>query len=149
MFKKAAITILVAVLSCAAFSESQPKYGWKERPTEKFELSNRAERKLSLVILPIGASDNAMIDLRMTSEFPVNMSVQNARGDTVNGCRYTGVRDLQSHCSLRWDGRPKYIVIEDANQAGLSHAKNWADALNRVNLTISDYTCVKHCAKLR
>jgi hypothetical protein len=89
MRKKTVITALVALLTCAAFSESHPaQYGWKERPTEKFALSNRAKRKLPLELLSIGGSDNAMINVQLTSQFPVNMSVQDARGDSVGSCHY-------------------------------------------------------------
>jgi hypothetical protein len=149
MWRKTAIAALVALLGCAAFSESHPKYGWRERPTEKFDLSNRAKRKLSLMTSPIGVSDSAMIKLRLTSQFPVKLSVQNARGDSVGDCYYGEVTDVTTNCSMRWDKMPKYVVVEDANQAGLTQKAKWADALNRVTLTISDYTCVKHCPKFQ
>ena len=35
MLKKIAITALVAMLSCAALAEAHPRYGWKDRPSEK------------------------------------------------------------------------------------------------------------------
>ena len=79
MQKKMAITALVALLSCAAFTQSHPRYDWKARPTEKFALSNRAKRKLPLVISPVGASENAMVNLALNSQFPVNLSVQDAQ----------------------------------------------------------------------
>jgi hypothetical protein len=150
MHRKTAISALVALLGCAAFSQSHPaRYGWKERPTEKFALSNRAKRKLPLAILPIGGSDNAMINVQLTSQFPVNVSAQNARGDSTGSCHYAEVSELTANCSLRWDSKPKYIVVEDANQAGLTEGTKAPNALNRVTLTISDYTCVKNCPKLQ
>jgi hypothetical protein len=147
MQKKLVITALVAVLSCVAFCES--RYGWKERPTEKFALSNRAKRKLPLEVVPIGGSDNAFINLQLTSQYPVNMSVQDARGDSLGSCRYAQVSDLTANCSLKWDRRPKYIVVEDANQAGLVEGEKGQNALNKVTLRISDYTCEKNCPKLQ
>ncbi len=147
MRKKMVITALVAMLSCVAFSESQ--YGWKERREEKFSLSNRAKRKLPLELAPIGGSDNAFINLQLTSEFPVNFSVQDARGDSIGSCRYAQVTDLTANCSLRWDSRPKYIVVEDANQAELMEGERGQNALNKVKLRISDFTCEKNCPKLR
>jgi hypothetical protein len=67
MRKKIVITALVAMLSCVAFSES--RYGWKERPAEKFSLSNRAKRKLPLELVPIGGSENAFINLQLLHGF--------------------------------------------------------------------------------
>lgn len=147
MRKKTVITALVAMLSCAAFSES--RYGWKEHPAEKFALSNRAKRKLPLEVLPIAGSDNVFINLQLTSQFPVNFSVQDARGDSVGSCRYAQVTDLTANCSLKWDSKPKYIVVEDANQAELMEGQRGQNALNKVKLRISDYTCEKNCPKLR
>jgi hypothetical protein len=147
MRKKLVITALVATLSCVAFSES--RYGWKERPTEKFALSNRATRKLPLEIVPIGGSDNAFINLQLTAQFPVNFTVQDARGDSLGSCRYAHVSDLTANCSLKWDSRPKYIVVEDANQAELMEGGKGQNALNKVTLKISDYTCEKNCPKLQ
>lgn len=150
MWKKTAITALMALLSCTAFSESHPaRYGWKERPAEKFALSNRAKRKLQLELLPIGSSGNAFINLQLTSRFPVNLSVQNARGDSAGNCRYSDVTDLAANCSLRWDNMPQYLVIEDANQAELMEGVKGQKALNKVTLTISDYSREKHCPKFQ
>lgn len=150
MQKKLAITALVALLSCAAFAESHAaRFDWKERSAEKFALSNRAKRKLPLMIPAIGGSDNAMINVQLTSQFPVNMSVQDARGDSAGSCHYADVTELRANCSLRWDRAPKYIVVEDVNQAGLTEGTRGPDALNRVTLTISDYICVKNCPKLQ
>lgn len=146
--RKIVITALVAMLSCAAFSQSHPaRYGWKEHPTEKFALSNRAKRKLPLETVPYGGGDNALINVQLSSQFPVNISVQDARGDSVGSCHYAGVTELAANCSLRSDNRPRYIVIEDANQAGLTEGMKASDALNKVKLAISDYTCEKHCPK--
>jgi hypothetical protein len=148
MQKKTAITALAALLSCAAFAESHPaRFDWKARPAEKFALSNRAKRKLPLVVSPIGQSENAMVNLQLASQFPVNMSVQDARGDSIGSCRYTDVTELAANCSLRWDTKPKYIVVEDVNQAGLTQGLKGAGALNRVTLTVSDYICKKNCPK--
>jgi len=148
MQKTTAITALVALLSCAAFTESHPaRFEWKARATEKFALSNRAKRKLSLEVSPIGQSENAMINLQLASQFPVNMSVQDARGDSIGSCRYTDVTELEANCSLRLDSKPKYIVVEDVNQAGLTEGLKGADALNRVTLIVSDYVCKKNCPK--
>jgi hypothetical protein len=150
MQKKTVITALVVLLSCAAFSQSHPaRYGWKERPTEKFALSNRAKRKLPLVLVPIKGSNNAMINVQLTAQFPANISVENARGNRAGSCHYVDVTELTANCSLLSDGKPKYIVIEDANQAGITEGTKAMDALNRVTLTISDYTCVKDCSKIQ
>jgi hypothetical protein len=150
MWKKTAITALVALLSCTLFSETHPaRYGWKERPTEKFALSNRAKRRLPLELLPIGGTDNAFINLQVNSQFPVNMSVQNARGDSVGNCHYAGVTGLDANCSLQWDNMPRYLVVEDANQAELVGGVKSQNALNKVTVTISDYKCEKHCPKLQ
>jgi hypothetical protein len=150
MHKKTAITALVALLSCAAFSESRPsRFDWKARPTEKFALSNRAKRKLPLAIPPIGASDTAMVNLALTSQFPVTISVQDARGDSVGSCHYSAVTEIAANCALRWDNKPRYIVIEDVNEAGLTEGMKGTDALNRVTLIVSDYTCKKNCPKLQ
>jgi len=150
MWKKMAITALVAMLGCAAFSQSHPaKYGWKERPSEKFALSNRAKRKLPLEIVPIGGSDNVFINLQLTSQYPVTLSVQNARGDAVGGCRFNNVTLVMANCSLRWDNTPKYIVVEDANQAELMAGMKGDNALNKVTLTLNDYVCEKHCPELK
>jgi len=150
MQKKMAITALVALLSCAAFTESHPtRFDWKARPTEKFALSNRAKRKLPLLIPAIGGSDAAMVNLALTSQFPVTISVQDARGDSVGSCHYADVTEIAANCSLRWDNKPKYIVVEDVNQAGLTQGMKGSDALNRVTLIVSDYTCKKNCPKLQ
>lgn len=84
MRKKLAITVLVALLSGAALAETHPiQYGWKERPPEKFALSNRAKRRLPLEIVPVAGSDNVLLNLQLTAHFPVNLSVQNARGENL------------------------------------------------------------------
>jgi hypothetical protein len=90
-----------------------------------------------------------MINVQLTSQFPVNMSVQNARGDSIGSCHYSNVTELTANCSIRWDSTPKNIVIEDGNQAGLTEGTKGSDALNRVKLRVSDYTCVKDCPKLQ
>ena len=149
MQKKTAITLLVALLSCTAFSESHPKFGWKQRPTDKFELSNRAKRNLPLAVTPIGASETAVINVQLTSQYPVNMSVQNARGESLGGCYYPYVTNLAANCSMRWSSQPKYLVVEDANQAEFMQGKRGRDALNHVSLTINEYTCTKNCSKLQ
>ena len=120
MPKKMTITALVALLSCAAFAESPVRYDWKARPAERFALSNRAKRRLLLEIPVIGGSDNAIVNLALTSDYPVTLSVQDARGDSVGSCRYTDVTEIAANCSLRWGNKPKYIVIEDVNEAGLT-----------------------------
>lgn len=90
MRKNTAIVALVVLLSGAAFSQSRPShYGWKDRASEKFALSNRAKRRLPLAMLPIEGSDNALINVQLTAQFPINLSVQDARGDSVGSCRYT------------------------------------------------------------
>jgi hypothetical protein len=150
MRNKAVITALVAMLSCAAAAQSRPaRYGWSPRPTEKFALSNRAKRRLPLEIVPAVGSDSVFINLQLTAQFPVNMSVQNARGDSVGNCRYADVTMLAANCSLHWDNSPRYIVVEDANQAELMEGAKGQNALNKVTLAISDYTCEKHCPKLQ
>ncbi len=90
-----------------------------------------------------------MMNLQLSSQFPVNMSVQDARGDSVGSCHYAEITELSANCSLRWDNKPRYLVVEDANQAGLTEGTKGPDSLNRVTLTISDYTCVKNCTKLQ
>lgn len=150
MQKKTVIAALVTLLSCAAFTESRPaRFEWKARPSEKFALSNRAKRKLPLVISAVGESDTTMVNLQLTSQFPVTMSVQDARGDSVGSCHYTDITDLAANCSLRSDSKPKYIVVEDVNEAGLTQGLKGADALNHVTLTVSDYACEKNCSKTR
>ena len=82
----------MAGLACVALSQSHPaRFDWKERPTEKFELSNRAKRKLPLVIPAMLRGDTAMIEVQLASQFPVNLSVQNARGDSAGSCHYANV----------------------------------------------------------
>ena len=147
MLKKIAITALVAMLSCAALAEAHPRYGWKDRPSEKFELSNRAKRKLPLQIVPIGSSDNTLINMHLTAQFPVTLSVQNARGDSLGTCYYAQITGVAANCSIRWDNMPKYIVVEDSNQAELMEGTRGRKALNRISLEISEYTCVKSCTK--
>ena len=149
MQKKTAITLLIALLSCQAFSESHPKFGWKERSPEKFELSNRAKRKLPLTVATIGGSDTQVINVQLTAQFPVNMSVQNARGDSVGGCYYPYVTGLAANCSMRWDNEPKYIVVEDANQAEFMEGNKGRNAMNRITLKLYEYTCVKNCSAFK
>ena len=150
MQKKIAVTTMVALLSCAAFSSSHPaRFEWKARKTEKFTLSNRAKRKLPLLIPAINGNDTALINLAMTSQFPVSLSVQDARGDSVGSCRFTAVTEIAANCSVHADTRPKWIVVEDVNQEGLTQVKKASDALNRVILVVSDYTCKKNCPKLQ
>jgi hypothetical protein len=149
MHKTTAIALLAALLSCAAFSQSHPaRYGWKERPSEKFALSYGAKRKLPLVIPAVAGSDTAMVNVQLTSQFPVTMAVQNARGDRLGNCHYADVTQLAANCSLRRDSKPKYIVVEDVNQAVLTEGTKGPDALNHVTLTISDYGCEKNCPTL-
>lgn len=148
MQKKTAITALVALLSCAAFAGPHPvRYDWKARPAEKFTLSNRAKRKLPLVIPPIGASETAMVNLALTSDFPVTVSVQDARGASVGSCHYAYVTEIAANCSMQWDNKPRYIVVEDVNEAGLTEGMKGPDVLNHVDLVVSDYTCKKNCPK--
>jgi hypothetical protein len=150
VLERTVITALVALLSCAAFSQSHSaRFDWKERPTEKFDLSNRAKRKLPLVIPAMLRGDTAMVEVQLTSQFPVNLSVQNTRGDIAGSCHYAAVTELRANCSLRGDSKPKYIVVEDTNQAGLTEGTKGPDALNRVTLKVSDYRCVKNCPKLQ
>jgi hypothetical protein len=152
MQKKLIIPALVAMLGCTAFSQSHPaRYGWKERPSEKFALSNQAKRKLPLVIPASGGSDTAIVyvQLQLTSQFPVTMSVQNARGVSIGTCHYADITELTANCEIRRDNKPKFIVVEDVNQAGLTEGTKAPDALNHVTLTVSDYTCVKNCPALQ
>lgn len=140
------ITLIVSVLCCSAFSQSHPaQFGWKERTTEKFTLSNRAERKFPLQIPAKGRDPMALVEVQLTAKYPVSLSVQNARRTMAGTCRHLEVTQLAATCSFRRDNVPKYIVISDANQAALTEGAKGANAMNRVTLTISDYACVKNC----
>ena len=145
--RKIVITALVAMLSCAAFSQSHPaRYGWKEHPTEKFALSNRAKRKLPLETVPIGGGENAMINVQLSINSRSTCQCRMLEA-IVSEAATAGVTELAANCSLRKDNKPRYIVIEDANQAGLTEVTKATEALNKVKLAISDYTCEKHCPK--
>lgn len=147
MQKKMAITAAFALLYCSAFAQSHPaQFGWQERTTEKFALSNRAKRTFPLAVPAKGRGATALVELQLTSQFPANLSVQNARGEGQGSCRHSQVTSLTATCSFPRDSAPKYIVIEDANQAALTEGTKGPDALNKVTLTISDYACVKNCS---
>jgi len=83
--------------------------------------SNCQPRKTKTTIADraIGSSDNTLINMHLTAQFPVTLSVQNARGDSLGTCYYAQITGVAANCSIRWDNMPKYIVVEDPTRQSL------------------------------
>lgn len=147
MRKKVLLVTALALLAGSAFAQSHPaKYGWKATTTEKFPLSNRAKRTFQLTAAPTkGAEKNALFQIQLTSKFPVNILMEDARGKASQYCHYQNVSGLTAICSVRRDSIARSLVVEDTNEAVLLDGAKGVDALNRVSLTISNYTCMKNC----
>lgn len=144
--RRFSIAALVAAFCCVALAQSHlAQFGWEEQAKEKFALSNRARRKFPLAVSAAGRNGKALIQVQMTSQYPVNLSVQDARGADLGSCHYLAVADLKANCSFRGSSGKRYLILEDANQADLTEGARGASALNHVTLTINSYECEKNC----
>ena len=75
--RNAAVLASITLFCCPVLHQYRfAKFGWHIMANERFVLSNRAARKFPLAAPAQGRAAAALLGLQVSSQFPVNVSVQ-------------------------------------------------------------------------